>query len=184
MLTVQFTPFPELRTPRLLLRQMQPSDAPQLLALRSNPAVMQYIPRPLAQTEADVLALITQFNTMAANNEGVHWALTVQGQQTLIGTIGFFNIRQEHFRAETGYILAPAHQGKGLMKEALQAVADYGFNTMGLHSIEAVIDPGNTASAMLLEKCGFVKEAHFREAEFLMGRFWDSVVYSRLTHLR
>lgn len=184
MLTVQFTPFPELRTPRLLLRQVQPSDAPQLLALRSNPAVMQYIPRPLAQTEADVLALITQFNTMVANNEGIHWALTVQGQQTLIGTIGIFGIRPEHVCAEVGYLLDPVQQGKGLMKEALQAVTDYGFNTMRLHSIEAVIDPGNTASAMLLEKCGFTKEAHSRKPEFLMGRFWDSVVYSRLTHLR
>ncbi|WP_119080359.1 GNAT family N-acetyltransferase [Chitinophaga alhagiae] len=184
MLTVQFTPFPELRTPRLLLRQMQPADAAHLLALRSSPAVMRYIPRPLAQTEADVLALIAQYNQMVADNEGVHWAITLRGQPALIGTIGFFNIRKEHLRAETGYLLHPAQQGKGLMKEALNMVTDYGFNTMRLHSIEAVIDPGNTPSARLLEKCGFVKEAHLRESAFLMGRFWDAVIYSRLTHLR
>jgi ribosomal-protein-alanine N-acetyltransferase len=56
----------------------------------------------------------------------------------------------------------------------------YGFNTVGLHSIEANIAPENIASARLLEKAGFVREAYFRENLFFNGRFLDTVIYSIL----
>jgi ribosomal-protein-alanine N-acetyltransferase len=180
MLTVSFTPFPELTTPRLRLRQMRATDAPALFLLRSDPGVMRYIPRPLAQQEADALALINAYNELAQKNEGINWAITEKEQDVLIGAIGFVHLEKEHFRAEVGYILSPAHQGKGMMQEALTAVVDYGFNTMQAHTLGAIIDPGNTASAALLERCGFVKEAHLRENGFHLGRFWDTVIYSRL----
>ena len=51
---------------------------------------------------------------------------------------------------------------------------------MQLHSIEGVIDPDNEASERVLQKCGFVKEAHFKENEFYDGKFIDAVVYSKL----
>jgi ribosomal-protein-alanine N-acetyltransferase len=49
---------------------------------------------------------------------------------------------------------------------------------MKLHSIEAIIDPENHGSAKVLEKNGFVKEAHLKEYEFFEGRFLDTVIYS------
>ncbi|RPE08497.1 N-acetyltransferase [Chitinophaga lutea] len=182
MLNIQFTPFPELATERLVLRRMRPADAPQLFVLRSDPEMMQFIPRPLHQTEADSLALIDLCNDTADKNDGISWAVTEKGKDVLIGTIGFVKIQKEHFRAEVGYILHPAMQGKGIMKEALATVIDYGFREMKLHSIAAIVDPANTASAMLLEKSGFMKEGHLREHEFLLGRFWDSVIYSKLKY--
>lgn len=180
MLTVQFTPFPELTTARLALRQLRAGDAANMFRLRSDPEVMRYIPRPLARNEEDALALINMYNDHIKKNEAINWAITEKGTDQLIGAIGFVAIRKEHFRAEIGYILHPDFQGKGMMKEALAALMDYGFNIMKLHSIEAIIDPDNTASAALLEKSGFVKEGHFKENEFLMGRFWDTAVYSKL----
>ena len=47
-------------------------------------------------------------------------------------------------------------------------------------AIEAVVDPENIASCAVLEKCGFVKEAYFKENEFYNGKFLDTVVYSKL----
>jgi ribosomal-protein-alanine N-acetyltransferase len=64
------------------------------------------------------------------------------------------------------------------MTEAMDIVLDYGFNIMQLHSIEANVDPGNIASIKLLEKNGFVKEAHFKENLFFNGKFLDTVIYS------
>jgi hypothetical protein len=46
---------------------------------------------------------------------------------------------------------------------------------MQLHSIEAVIDPENTASEKVLLKNGYVKEAHILENEYYGGKFWDTV---------
>jgi ribosomal-protein-alanine N-acetyltransferase len=51
---------------------------------------------------------------------------------------------------------------------------------MKLHSIEAIIDPENFGSERVLQKCGFVKEAHLKENEFYEGRFLDTVIYSIL----
>ncbi len=66
------------------------------------------------------------------------------------------------------------------MSEALKAVLDYGFNTMGLHSVEAIASPLNNASIKILERNGFVREAYFKENFLWEGQYLDSVVYSLL----
>ena len=57
---------------------------------------------------------------------------------------------------------------------------NYGFYEMQMHSLEAIIDPKNTASAKVLEKNNFVREAHFLQNEFYDGKFLDTVIYSIL----
>ena len=114
------------------------------------------------------------------SNEGINWAITLKGNPKLIGIIGHYRIRPEHFRAEIGYMLLPEYQGKGIISEAINEVVNYGFEVMKLHSIEAIIDPENFASEKVLQKNGFVKEAHLKENEFYDGRFLDTVIYSIL----
>jgi len=69
---------------------------------------------------------------------------------------------------------------KGIVTEAIEAILVYGFEVMNLHSVEAIIDPDNIASERVLQKNGFVKEAHIIENEFFDGKFWDTVIYSLL----
>lgn len=181
MLTVNFKPFPELTTDRLLLRQPEIDDAAQIFIFRSNPTAMQYIPRAVAQTVADAEDLVGQMNAKLEMNEGINWAITMKDDPKLIGIIGFVRMKKEHFRAEIGYILNPDFHRTGIVFEALHAVIRYGFDVMKLHSIEAIVHPDNVASAKLLEKAGFVKEAHLKESEFYNGQFVDIVIYSLLT---
>ena len=68
------------------------------------------------------------------------------------------------------------------MKEALLAVINFGFTEMKLHSIEAHINPENTASGSILEKSGFIREAYFKEDFFFGGKFIDTAVYSLLAN--
>ena len=119
-------------------------------------------------------------NAKIENNEGINWAITYKGSPKLIGILGHYRIKPEHHRAEIGYMLHKEHNGKGIITEAVQEVVKYGFNEMKLHSIEAIIDPENFGSEKVLQKCGFIKEAHFKENEFFEGRFIDSVIYSIL----
>jgi ribosomal-protein-alanine N-acetyltransferase len=77
-------------------------------------------------------------------------------------------------------MLHPKHWNKGLMKEAVKAVVDHGFNIIKLHSIEGHINPVNLVSGIVLEKCGFTREAYFRENFYFRGKFFDSAVYCRL----
>lgn len=180
MLSINFSPFPNLETERLLLRRVDVKDVNEIIALRSNPETMKYIPRPLVKTTEDALEHIAMMDTKIENNEGINWAITQKGNPKLIGVIGHYRIKPEHYRAEIGYMLLPEFSGKGIISEAVKEVVKYGFKGMQLHSIEAVIDPENNASAKVLEKNGFVKEAHLKENEFFEGRFLDSVIYSLL----
>ena len=180
MLAVNFHPFHNLETERLLLRRVNNNDCKEILSLRSNPETMKYIPRPLLKNEEDALAHILMIETKIQNNEGINWAITLKGNPKLIGVIGHYRIQLENYRAEIGYMILPEFNGLGIVTEAVKEVVKYGFEIMKLHSIEAVIDPDNVASANVLEKNGFVKEAHLKENEFHDGRFYDSVIYSLL----
>jgi ribosomal-protein-alanine N-acetyltransferase len=178
MLTFNFSPFPELETERLLLRRVTNEDTNEIIALRSNPETMKYIPRPLTKTNEQALEHVAQIDSTIVTNEGITWGVTLKDNPRIIGMIGYYRIKPAHYRAEIGYILLPEHHGKGIIPEAVKTVIDYGFNEMKLHSIEAVIDPDNFASERVLQKIGFVKEGHLKEVEFYEGRFLDSVIYS------
>ncbi len=180
MLTLNFSPFPELVTSRLQLRQITPEDSPAFFAMRSDPEVMKYIDRPLAKTVDDALALITLITDLQQKNEGITWGIFLIDGSPLMGTIGFWRIQKENYRAEIGYLLHPSLQGKGFMQEAISTVLQYGFKSMKLHSVEANVKPGNKSSEKLLLRNGFVQEGYFKENYYFNGVFWDSAVYSLL----
>ncbi len=180
MLTINFHPFKNLETERLFLRRINENDAEEVLALRGNPEIMKYIPRPLAKTKEDALAHIAMIEEKIESNIGINWGITIKGSDKIIGIIGHYRIQPENHRAEIGYMSLPEYNGKGYITEAIKTVVEYGFEQMNLHSIEAVIDPDNTASEKVLQKNGFVKEAHILENELWEGKFWDTVIYSLL----
>ena len=180
MLEFNFTPFPNLETQRLKLRRLKITDVYEILTLRSNPEIMKYIPRPLIKTEVEALEFITTMDTNIDTNKVINWAITTKENDKLIGIIGYYRMKPEDYRAEVGYILSGEYHGQGIITEALQRVVQFGFEEMGLHSIEAVIDPDNFASEKVLLKTNFIKEGHFKEHQFFDGEFFDSVFYSLL----
>jgi len=180
MIQPNFTPFPELVTEHLLLRQLMMTDTPGIFYLRSEPAILQYIGKEPAATIKEAEEFIELITNNIRNNDGILWAIVLKEDPgNVIGTICFWNLIKEHYRAEIGYALAPAYWRKGIMKEAILEVLEYGFTTMGLHSVEARISARNIPSSAILESTGFVKEAHFKEDFFFRGKFGDTIVYSR-----
>lgn len=182
MLSFNFTPFPIIETERLLLRQITNNDVKEVFELRSNPETMKYIPRPLVKTTEDALEHIAMIEEKIVSNKGINWGITLKGSSKLLGIIGFYRMQPENYRAEIGYMLLPDFHGKGIVPEALKRLINYGFDNLKLHSIEAVIDPENTASEKVLQNCGFTKEAHLKECEFFEGNFLDKVIYSLIAH--
>lgn len=180
MLNFNFTPFPVIETERLILRRITNDDANEIFELRSNPETMKYIPRPLVKTTEDALEHVAMIEEKIVTNVGINWGITLKGNSKVLGIIGYYRIQPENHRAEIGYMLLPDFHGKGIISEALKRLIAYGFDDLKLHSIEAVIDPENAASEKVLQKCGFVKEAHLKEAEFYEGKFLDKVIYSLL----
>lgn len=175
---VNFTPFPVLQTPRLTLRAMEESDINELFLLYSDRRVMEYMDKPPVSTTKEVLHFIREIKELEQKNKSVNWAINYKGEPELLGTICFWHIKKEQYRAEIGYLLRPAYQHKGIMQEALAAVLNYGFNELKLQVVEANVNPDNEFSIRLLERNGFVKEAYLKESYFFNNKFWDSVIYS------
>lgn len=180
MLALDFSTFPLFHTARLNLRQILVNDVNEIISLRSNKEAMKYIDKPLIDSEKEALQLIQKITDGINSNEAITWAITLQNDDLLVGTVGFWRIDKEHHRAEIGYMLHPAHQKKGIMQEAISAVLNYGFNVMQIHSVEANVNPANDASKKFLEKNKFIQEAYFKENYYYNGQFLDSAIYSLL----
>jgi ribosomal-protein-alanine N-acetyltransferase len=182
MLEINFHPFKNLETERLLLRRIDANDVEEIKILRGNPEIMKFIPRPLIMNNEQALEYINLLDEKLENNEAINWAITIKGNPKHIGNIGIFNIQPENYRCEIGYMIQPEFHGKGIVPEAIKAVLDYSFDEVQFNSIEAVIDSNNIASERVLQKNNFVKEAHFLEKEYSerKERFVDIVIYTIL----
>lgn len=178
MLNMQFTPFPDLYTPRLHLRRLTPDDANEIFFLRTDKEVQRYIDRPKPQSLDETIKYINDINALLDNNESILWGISFGTDPTVIGYICLFHVEIENCRCEVGYLLHTDQHKKGLMKEALAAVLAYGFDIMQLHSIVASINPGNVASIALLRRVGFTQEAYFKENFFYNGKFLDTAIFT------
>jgi ribosomal-protein-alanine N-acetyltransferase len=157
MLELNFTPFPGLSTPRLVLRELSLDDAEQIFLIRSNATVNAFIDRKPAASIDDARTFIKNILANQNNGEGLMWAITLKGDPKLIGTIVYYHIVKENDKAEIGYELLPTYHGQGIMQEALLKVINFGFENLGLKIIEADTRADNLSSIKLLERCGFAK---------------------------
>ena len=177
-----FAAFPVLETERLVLRAMTADDSAAIYRIMSDTRVTRYFGRAPMADPAEAVERIAGIQAAFADQSGVRWAITPRQGGAMIGSGGFWRIDKRHFRAEIGYELDPQHWGQGLIPEALQAMLGFGFTKMGLHSIEANIDPANVGSRRVLEKLGFVQEGYFRENYWVYDedRFSDTAAFSLL----
>lgn len=175
-------PFPVLETPRLVLREIRLGDAEFWLRNFSDSEVVELTayepPRDLEAAKAEILQFAIRLFEEGA---GFRWGITLRGRPELLGTLGYHQWHREGGgSARVGYELMREYRRQGIMSEALGAILDYGFGTMGLNRVEALTDPANTASRRLLESLGFREEGILRENTAFRGRFVDDVVYALL----
>ena len=147
--------FPNLTTKRLQLRQLLPTDAPEIFILRSDELVNRYLGRSKANSIEDARQFITKILN-SGRDQSTYWGISFKEEQRLIGTICLWNISKERSSAEIGYELLPDYHGKGLIQEAIEIVIQYGFQNMNLQLLEAVLHPANIKSVKLLEKNKFI----------------------------
>lgn len=172
--------FPVLGTPRLTLRPLREADVAALFQIFSNPEAMRYWSSPPMKDVADAESLLREIQRYAEAETLFQWGIARREDDYVIGTCTLFRINQEHRRGELGYILRRDLWGHGFATEALTALVNHAFGTLGLHRVEADIDPRNTGSLRLVERLGFKKEGHLRERYFVAGDIQDSVIYGLL----
>ncbi len=167
-----------LATARLRLRAFKEDDFGWLHPIASNLAVTQFTdwgPNTAEDTEEFLRGAVT----MGGDPNGFLWAATLQ-DGTGIGSAGLTRVSVRDRRASFGYMLDPAHWGRGYATEVAVAVRDFAFDKLGVHRLEATCHPDNSASARVLAKAGLQLEGHMRDHLLMRGAWRDSLLYAVL----
>ena len=149
----------ELRTGRLLLRQWAQSDLEPFAALNGDPEVMRHFPDLLGAAESDALA--RNISEMIELHGWGLWAVEVLDGPRFIGFVGLNEPRFDaHFTpaVEVGWRLGRQHWGYGYATEAAQAAVEFGFETLGLDEIVAMVAPANERSRRVAERLGMTRD--------------------------
>lgn len=175
---------PELTGERLTLCSLEPSDAPAIFEVFSDPRVAEHWSSPAMKSLAEAHELLEEIDQLFDVRALFQWGVSLNATETIIGTCTLYQLDTSNRRAEIGFALGSAHWGQGLATEAVSRLLDFAFGELNLHRLEADVDPDNTASLYLLEKLGFQREGLLRERWRLNGGVQDTVLLGLLRHER
>jgi ribosomal-protein-alanine N-acetyltransferase len=172
--------FPVLTTKRLILRKPTDEDVERLYDLSQDEEVMQYYGKEPYMEIAQARKEVDWFLKIWKEGTGTRWIISLKGADDFIGEIGFYDYEKKHKKTEIGFKLARKYWRKGYMSEALVAMLDYMYHNFDINRVQALVDPRNPASFLLLEKHGFQREGLLRDYEFERGGFVDLIMLSLL----
>lgn len=173
-------PDPPLKDGELLLRPSRDADAPTIRAIYSEFDIRRWMGwDDQLPDEAEAQANIDR--AARAWEEGT-WAVFRIADAATDEVIGGVNLRLGHYDiAEISYLLRASARGRGLATRAVQLVARWAFDDLGIERIELRVHPENAPSRRLAERAGFTREAVERASRVWPdGTRYDSIVYSLL----
>ncbi len=173
------TSFPILETQRLRLRELTAADAGAVFKIFNDDDVTRYYDFDTFASIDEAADLIDRQRSRFLHEEAIRWGITQKADDYVIGTIGLIVSRQSAIGG-LGYDLAQPYWRRGIMTEALTIIIRYSFRSVNLNRLQALVMPGNIASANLLLKLGFTEEGLFREYAFFKGRYHDLFCFSLL----
>lgn len=178
-------PIDALRTDRLVLRASDPAfaEAAADYYRRNREAHARWNP---PQTDA-TFSVEGQRERLAGNAAAIAagtlvgwWLFAREAPHRAIGQIHLSQIARGPFcNAMLGYSIDTEHEGRGLMREALEAVLADAFDRVGLHRLQANVRPENLRSLALLDRLGFEREGLARDYLFIDGAWRDHVMTAK-----
>jgi RimJ/RimL family protein N-acetyltransferase len=148
--------------------------------MQSRPEVARYLywePRTPAGSEESLIRKIAS-TRIGSEGETLNLAVTPRHGGPLVGDVVLTYLSAVHRQAEVGYLFHPDAGGQGLATEATAVLVGLAFDELGVHRVQARLDPRNTPSARLLERLGMQREALLIENEWVKGEWVDEAVYA------
>jgi aminoglycoside 6'-N-acetyltransferase len=173
--------FDRLLTERLVLRRSRPEDAEQISGYRSDPEVHRQ--QGWERTDPDgVRADIEEMRDRRPGESGgwVQFSVEERDGGRLIGDVGISPADDEPGVLKLGYTISPASQGRGYATEAIGALVEYAFETLGADLVRAYASADNLPSIRVAEKVGLrlIERFEHREGD----ETWLGVRYERRRH--
>ena len=165
----------------MVLRELAARDVDALYGIFSDEEVTRYTAFRRMESRADAEALLDEIHRFRDAGTLFQWGVERAGHgedgtgdaHPVIGTCTLAEIDAEHSRAELGFMLARAEWGQGLATDAVRTVLAHAFEDLGLHRVEADIDPRNHGSIRVVTRLGFRREGLLRE-RWRAGEEWQS----------
>ncbi|GAA1601205.1 GNAT family N-acetyltransferase [Actinoplanes couchii] len=173
--------FPDLdiRTSRLLLRELRETDVPEVVAGASDEVTQRWLPLPWPYTEHHATMFVTRLApAMRVSGHGTVRALEYDGNFA-----GVIDLKRTDWTArvtEIGYWTMPGFRGLGLTTEAASAITRWALADLGFERVELRVPPENRASNRVAVKSGFALEGILRNAGQIRAGRVDLAVYSRI----
>ena len=173
--------FPIIKKGRVLLRQFVDSDLENVFKGLSHPDVIKYYGVSYNTLE-ETKEQMKFFANLVQNETGIWWAICSADNKIFYGAGGLNNLSIKHQKAEIGFWLMPEFWGRGIMKEVMPIICDYGFTILGLHRIEGFVEADNGNCKNVLAKLDFELEGTMKDCEMKNGKFISLDIYAKIKH--
>lgn len=169
---------PSRRQPfRVHIRSLRPEDESELLRRVRASRTLHGRWSQLPDTPQGFRELLAR---AAAPTEAV-FVICRTDDAAIVGLANLTQIFLGGFRsAYLGYSAFVPHAGQGYMTEGLRLVLREAFGPVGLHRVEANVQPDNERSIALVERLGFRREGFSPRYLKIRGRWRDHVRYAIL----
>ena len=156
--------------PEVCLRPVGAGDRDEFLAVMRRSAALH---RPWIHPPITV-EMFSRYLNRLQRDDHVGLLVVDQASGDIAGCFNINNIVFASFRSGSlSYYVAASYAGRGYMREGLRQVISHAVRNLGLHRLEANIQPGNQRSIALVQRCGFRKEGLSRDYLFIGGAWRD-----------
>ncbi|HUI88798.1 MAG TPA: GNAT family N-acetyltransferase [Anaerolineales bacterium] len=144
---------PTLETTSTRLRPFKLDDVDALFQIANQRDIFKYFPNPAPWTREKAGKFIqSQLEHWQRHGFG-WWGVEAAEHPELVGWNGLQYL-PETDEVEVGYLISQTFQGRGWTTEGTIASLRFGFETLGIESIIAIVHPDNIASQRVALKCG------------------------------
>ena len=172
----------QLKTRRLIIRELTPDDYEEIHTYASDPEVTRYMEWG-PNTPEDTRAFLARALEHQHENPRLDYTLAIEHPDCgVIGGCGVYVTSLQNRNASIGYSLNRSHWGQGYATEVAGKLIAYGFEALNMHRITATCDPRNVASWRVMEHNGMTREGLLREDKLMRGEWRDSLIYGILRH--
>lgn len=163
---------------KVQLRAPEPEDLDALYIWENDPLIRQYGSATAPYSRALLWNYINTYDADPYHAGQLRMMIDADGET--VGSIDLYNIDGKNLRAFVGIMIDEKHRGKGIGKDALDALARYCNGALGLHQLLSVIPAPNYLSVELFKTAGYEERAVIPEYVRLGKKFEDAILMAKI----
>jgi RimJ/RimL family protein N-acetyltransferase len=171
---------PTLRGAGVELRAIEASDVDALYTIFGDAEVARYWSRPAFTDRQQALGFYAEICEGFAGRSLFQWGIVEGDGRNLLGTCTLYAFDGAPWRCEIGFALGRGAWGRGIATRGVAVALGFAFEALGVHRVEADVDPRNARSLRLLERLGFRREGLLRERYCVGGEVQDALMLGLL----